>query len=234
MYGPVVQNMDSKMASRGAGLQNYEEKDVSPALMEELLQKYAGDMTAAKRELRMRDMKRKEAEEYFRTGVKLMERGKYKMAIEQISKAISAVPGGASSREGGQYTIWLGQAFDANGQRGKAVMTMRALKSHDDRDVRRVAGGIEYILTSPELKLNKKNYQSFDIEKLDQIKQGKKALQYSLMEKPPEKYSLEWYMLQKPPPKEASTTAASGNIALAFSALTATALFLMSAGTGPS
>ena len=178
MYGPVVQNMDSKMASRGAGLQNYEEKDVSPALMEELLQKYAGDMTAAKRELRMRDMKRKEAEEYFRTGVKLMERGKYKMAIEQISKAISAVPGGASSREGGQYTIWLGQAFDANGQRGKAVMTMRALKSHDDRDVRRVAGGIEYILTSPELKLKKKNYQSFDIEKLDQIKQGKKALQY--------------------------------------------------------
>ena len=27
-------------------------------------------------------------------------------------------------------------------------------------------------------------------------------MQYSKMEKPPEKYSLEWYMLQKPPPKE--------------------------------
>jgi predicted nucleic acid-binding Zn-ribbon protein len=226
--------LDSKIASRGAGLQSYDEKEVSPALMAELLQKYAGDMDAAKRELRMRDMKTKEAEQFFRTGVKLMERGKYKMAIEEIGKAISAIPGGASSREGGQYTIWLGQAFDANGQRGKAVMTMRALKTHDDRDVRRVAGGIEYILTSPELKLNPKNYQSFDLEKLDQIKQGKKALQYSKMEKPPEKYSLEWYMLQKPPPPDEKKSAGSGSLAVAFSAITATALFFMSAGAGPS
>ena len=30
--------------------------------------------------------------------------------------------------------------------------------------------GIEFILTSPELKLNKSNFQYFDIDKLDQIK----------------------------------------------------------------
>ena len=46
-------------------------------------------------------------------------KGKYKGAIEEIGKAIIAVPGGAGSREGGQYSIWLGQAFDANGERGK-------------------------------------------------------------------------------------------------------------------
>jgi len=36
---------------------------------------------------------------------------------------------------------WIGQAFDANGERGRAVRTMRALLTHDDRDVRRVAQG---------------------------------------------------------------------------------------------
>ncbi len=34
------------------------------------------------------------------------------------------------------------------------------------------------------------------------LQEGKKVLEYKKMEKPPEKYSLEWYMLQKPPPKD--------------------------------
>ena len=49
---------------------------------------------------------------------------------------------------------------------------MRALKTHDDRDVRRVASGIEFVLTSPDLNLSKNSFQSFDIEKLDEIKVG--------------------------------------------------------------
>jgi len=228
-------SLDSKVASRGQGLQDYEEQEVPKEVMDRILLQTGGDMEAAKRLLRQRDAQIKEAERYFRTGVSLMERGRYKAAIEQIGKAITIVPGGASSREGGQYSIWIGQAFDANGERGKAVRTMRALRSHDDRDVRRVAQGIEFILTSPELKLNKNNFQYFDIDKLDQIKAGKKALQYSKMEKPPEKYSLEWYMLQKPPPSaDERKSADSGSLAVVFSAITATTLFFMSAGAGPS
>ena len=45
-------NMDSKFASRGAGLQNYEEKKIPAAVMEELLFQHGGDMEAAKKELR--------------------------------------------------------------------------------------------------------------------------------------------------------------------------------------
>ena len=226
-------NLDSKVASRGQGLQDYEE-EWSKALMEQELAKVGGDMEAAKRALRRRDQLIRDAETAFRTGVKLMERGKYKMAIDEIGRAINTTPGGAGSREGGQYTIWLGQALDANGQRGKAVQTMRALRSHEDRDVRKAAGGIEFILTSPALHLSKKNFQTFDIEKLDAIKGGKKALQYSKMEKMPEKYSLEWYMLQPPPPKkeEAASMGGVGMLA-AVSAASGAALFFMSAvGSG--
>lgn len=64
-----------------------------------------GDMDAAKTLLRQRDMKIKEAERFFRAGVSLMERGRYKAAIEEIARAISVVPGGAASREGGQYSM---------------------------------------------------------------------------------------------------------------------------------
>lgn len=45
-------NLDSKVASRGQGLQDYEEKQVPKRVMEELLMQYGGDMEAAKRELR--------------------------------------------------------------------------------------------------------------------------------------------------------------------------------------
>ena len=44
-------NLDSKIASRGEGLQSYEEQ-WSTALMEETLGKFGGDMEAAKRHLR--------------------------------------------------------------------------------------------------------------------------------------------------------------------------------------
>ena len=92
-------NLDSKVASRGQGLQDYEE-EWSKALMEQELAKVGGDMEAAKRALRRRDQLIRDAETAFRTGVKLMERGKYKMAIDEIGRAINTTPGGAGSREG--------------------------------------------------------------------------------------------------------------------------------------
>ena len=98
-------SLDSKVASRGQGLQDYEEQEVPKEVMDRILLQTGGDMEAAKRLLRQRDAQIKEAERYFRTGVSLMERGRYKAAIEQIGKAITIVPGGASSREGGQYSM---------------------------------------------------------------------------------------------------------------------------------
>ena len=98
-------SLDSKVASRGQGLQDYDEKEVPAEVMDQILLQTGGDMEAAKRLLRQRDMQIKEAERYFRTGVSLMERGRYKAAIEQIGNAITIVPGGASSREGGQYSM---------------------------------------------------------------------------------------------------------------------------------
>ena len=45
-------SLDSKVASRGNGLQEYEEKEVPKAVMDQILMQYGGDMEAAKLELR--------------------------------------------------------------------------------------------------------------------------------------------------------------------------------------
>eukprot|EP00960_Hanusia_phi_P065048 765986-Hanusia_phi.AAC.2 len=158
--------LDSKVASRGEGLQVYDEVKVPDWVMEQILMECNGDLKKAKAMLRVRQGRLAKAEEFFRSGVKSFDNGQYKSAIESFTKAIQISPGGAASREGGQYTIWLGQALDASGQRGKAVQTLRALMSHEDVDVRRVAKGLEYIYTAPQLDLGEEYFQWIDLEKI--------------------------------------------------------------------
>ena len=45
---------------------------------------------------------------------------------------------------------------------------------------------------------------------------------YAHMEKMPEKYSLEWYMLQKPPPKQVQETSSVKELSMALVAVIAT------------
>ncbi|EKX54660.1 hypothetical protein GUITHDRAFT_100135 [Guillardia theta CCMP2712] len=220
--------LDSKVASRGEGLQVYEEDRVPDWVMEQILMECNGDLKKAKSMLRVRQGRLAKAEEFFRSGVKSFDNGQYRLAIESFTKAIQISPGGAASREGGQYTIWLGQALDASGQRGKAVQTLRALMSHEDVDVRRVAKGLEYIYTAPQLDLGEEYFQWIDLEKIDVIKGGGKALQYSKLEKMPEKYSLEWYMLQKPKSMRQHETGKDVQVALAGTFIVFAGLFAYS------
>ena len=177
--------LDSKVASRGEGLQVYEEDRVPDWVMEQILMECNGDLKKAKGMLRVRQGRLAKAEEFFRSGVKSFDNGQYRLAIESFTKAIQISPGGAASREGGQYTIWLGQALDASGQvtchksffclsdltqRGKAVQTLRALMSHEDVDVRRVAKGLEYIYTAPQLDLGEEYFQWIDLAKIRTMK----------------------------------------------------------------
>jgi len=195
-------NLDSKFASRGRGLQNFEDSQVTEAMMQKALAESRGDLELAKKNLRKNLQRLQDAEDKFRAGVNLMKSGQYQASIKNFMDAIAITPDGPLSREGGQYTIWLSQALAAKGDRAQALLTVRTLRSHEDRDIRRVAGGVEYIYSAPELEVGEEHFQWIEIEKLEAIKEGPKQRLYAKMKKMPEKYSLEWYMLQKPTKKE--------------------------------
>jgi len=73
---------------------------------------------------------------------------------------------------------------------------------HSDRDVRKVAEGLEFIMMAPKLDLDESSFTWIELEKLQNIAEGGKGNMYAKMEKMPEKYTLEWYMLQKSPAKQ--------------------------------
>jgi hypothetical protein len=68
-------NLDSKFASRGRGLQQYEvdEGKVDPKIIAKLLEENDGDLEKAKKALKIELGRSKKAEEIFRVGVKLMQ-----------------------------------------------------------------------------------------------------------------------------------------------------------------
>jgi len=195
-------NLDSKFASRGRGLQDFEDLEVTESMMQKALVGSRGDLEKAKKTLRNSLRRLQKAEDLFRNGVSLMKSGQYDASIKHFMDAIATTPDGPLSREGGQYTIWLSQALAAKGERAKALLTIRTLRTHEDRDIQRVASGVEYIYSAPELEVGAEYFQWIEIEKLEEIKEGPKQRMYAKMEKMPEKYSLEWYMLQKPTKKQ--------------------------------
>jgi hypothetical protein len=107
--------------------------------------------------------------------------------------------GGEMTRKGGQMAIWLAQALYANGELTVAIaMLERLQQSHPMRNVRKASHEIKYILTAPELTLDASNFVQIPEKILEAERRGRQTGEYAKMEKRPEKYSLEWYMLQKP------------------------------------
>ena len=209
--------LDSTVAGRDS-LSSVED-EVTDEIYQKVLRAANFDKTEARQKLESYLSRRKKANDYFRNGVSSMKSGRYRAAVDSFSQAIFTVPEGVQSREGGEYSIWLAQALDADGQKGKALMTIRACKAHNDRDVQRVAAGVEYIMLAPKLQTTSDNFAWIDYNKIEDIKDGGRKTLYAPVKKMPEKYSLEWYMLQKP--KRATTrddTSADAGAALAASA----------------
>ena len=135
-------------------------------------------------------------EQLFEAGIKLMRRGEYKDAVTAFTRAVAAAPGGMGDRKGGQYAIYLAQALGAADRKQDAVGLLKRCEAHPDADVRKIADNVLYIMQAPELKIDSNQFVS--IEAFDEddwsVRNRKRAAEQK--DPPPEKYSLEWYMLE--------------------------------------
>ena len=91
--------------------------------------------------------------------------------------------------------LWLGQALSAAGRRGEALKLMDALKAHPDRDVRKVAKELLFIMKAPPLQLGEESRVSFDMDEFDAEKSYERAPDGTIrrrdaaaFEKPPEHF----------------------------------------------
>ena len=177
---------------------------------------------------------KEEHEKLFDAGLVLMQRGEYKEAVKSFTRATAAAPGGLTGRKGGQYAIYLAQALQADNRRKEAVGLLERCESHPDSDVRKIADAVLYIMRAPELKLGGENFVT--IPKLEENDNWSYRPKQPGQQKdpPPEKYSLEWYVLEaqkkgsRPRREQAEETSPAALASLAVLGGTAAALLLAS------
>ena len=150
----------------------------------------AGDAVLSKMAL-------EEHQELFESGIKLMRRGEYKQAVTAFTRATAACPGGMGERKGGQYAIYLAQALQAAGKKREAVGLLKRCEAHPDADVRKIADNVLYIMNAPELKLEADQFITMKgFEERDDWSASGRRRAAENKDPPPEKYSLEWYVLE--------------------------------------
>jgi len=87
----------------------------------------------------------------YQAGKVAFERGQYREAVQQLTKASAqAVP---TSRLAGEIQLWLVTAYEAVGQRSEAISLCRQLRSHPDWETRKQSRRLLYILEAPQLSL---------------------------------------------------------------------------------
>lgn len=139
-------------------------------------------------------------------------KGKYKPAVTKYQRAVSLV--GEDSRLGGQYQLWHAQALDASGDKKEAAKLLKGLRVHADSDVRKVSSELLFIMTAPKLEFEPDSF--FSIPSLEDAPSSGRLstvltssygpLKTALVEKQPERYSLEWYLKKERPPKSSDNT----------------------------
>jgi hypothetical protein len=120
----------------------------------------------------------------------------HQVAVTAFTRAVAAVPGGLSSRVGGQYSVWLAQALQANGRNKEAIGLLKRCESHPDRDVRKISESVLFVFQAPELKLGKENFVQMDafgsLSPWGEWQPRKRDPD----KEPPEKYSVEWFLAE--------------------------------------
>lgn len=138
---------------------------------------------------------REEYEILFDKGVALMRRGEYKPAVTAFTQATACAPGGLTGRKGGQYAIYLAQALQAANRKKEAVGLLKRCEAHPDADVRKIADSVLYIMQAPELVLG--DDQFISITPIEQSADwSRRRAPQQQKDPPPEKYSIEWYVLE--------------------------------------
>lgn len=144
-------------------------------------------------------------EDDFSRAIAAMRRGQYRAAVAGFERAIEQA-GGEGGSKGGQISVWLAQAYNAAGDLTLAIELLDRLEhTHPNRNVRKAATEIGFILRSPRLELDENNFVTIPEEIQRAPRRGRQEPEYAKMEPPPERYSLEWYMEQdQVDPKAAS------------------------------
>mmetsp|Transcript_22067 Transcript_22067/g.34699 ORF Transcript_22067/g.34699 Transcript_22067/m.34699 type:complete len:312 (+) Transcript_22067:1-936(+) len=96
---------------------------------------------------------------FFEEAVKAMNRGRYAESVALIEQAVRYA--GRESTRGGGFRLWLAQAVYAQGCREGAREGLKALGTHPDSNIRRVAAELLYIYEAPEIKLTKDDFVEF-------------------------------------------------------------------------
>lgn len=86
----------------------------------------------------------------YQAGKKALERGKYRLSIENLQAATELVA--PTSRQGGEAKIWLVTAYQAANLNSEAVALAKQLSNHPDAETRQRAKNLLYIIQAPRLK----------------------------------------------------------------------------------
>ena len=84
---------------------------------------------------------------------------------------------------------------------------LKRCEAHPDPDVRKVSGNVLYIMQAPELKIDEDMFVRIDADALQATDDWNRRRDVEDKDKPPEKYSIEWFQQnyrKRPPPKQQS------------------------------
>lgn len=86
---------------------------------------------------------------YYDAGKIALERGNYRLSIENLAKAIELI--GAGALLGGEAQIWLVTAYQAGGKLEDAIALCEKLTTHPHMRIRDQAKDVLYIMKAPKL-----------------------------------------------------------------------------------
>lgn len=95
------------------------------------------------------DRNQESFELYYQAGKTALERGNYRLSVENLEKAIKLV--GYASLLGGEAQIWLVTAYQALGEPEKAIALCEELTTHPHFKIRDKAKDVLYIMKAPRL-----------------------------------------------------------------------------------
>ncbi|KAL3692551.1 hypothetical protein R1sor_006202 [Riccia sorocarpa] len=150
--------------------------------------------------------KRKTAEKMYQLGQTAYARGMYDKSVELFENALINVQ--SSTNLGGEIQIWLAMAYDANNRHGDCIALYKRLEArHPNRQIRRQAADLRYILEAPKLKISREEMVSIPIIERDYDK-TQKTYSQKLRDRrrpkpkmPKEKDYLEDWMVFELPPR---------------------------------
>ena len=88
-------------------------------------------------------------QQQYQAGKQALERGQYRLSIENLEAAKELVP--HNSRRGGEAQIWLVTAYQAANKLDEAIALAQELLTHPDTQTREQAQRILYIIKAPVL-----------------------------------------------------------------------------------